>query len=55
MSKPKFPTTLFKDGTDREDTIVVADAEERDKAAKVGYFPYDEKPVVEAKPKKATK
>lgn len=48
----QYPTTLFKDGTDREDTIIVSDAHEVAKAAPLGYFPYGQAEEPKDKPKR---
>lgn len=54
-----YPTTLFKDGTDLTDYVVVADPGEQAHAATQGYFPHGQasKPPADdtpkAKPRKA--
>ena len=53
MSKPKFPTTLFKGGENRDDTVIVEDADAVKAAAKDGYFPFGEGPKAAKKPEKA--
>lgn len=55
MSKPKFPTTLFKDGDNRDDTVIVEDAEAVKAAAKDGYFPFGGGPKAAKKGEKAEK
>ena len=43
MSQP-YPTTLFRNGTDLTDYVVVADPCEQAHAATQGYFPHGEGP-----------
>lgn len=49
MTQP-YPTTLFRNGTDLTDYVVVADPGEQAHAATQGYFPHGEGPKADAKP-----
>lgn len=41
----QYPTTVFKNGTDQGDWVVVADPGEQAHAATQGYFPFGQAPV----------
>lgn len=54
MTQP-YPTTLFKDGHDRDDTIVVADPGEYAAAVNLGYLAYGSSAPKGDQPKPARK
>lgn len=49
MTQP-YPTTLFRDGHDLTDYVVVADPGEQAHAATQGYFPHGQGPANDPRP-----